>query len=83
LFREALIIADAIKLLFDTFGETWEKQGVSTKTGSILVASFVEVPRQRNIKKNDNIIKNENVPPEWHSKPKKLSQKDTGAAWTK
>jgi len=47
LFREALTKADVIKPLFDTFGEILEKQGVITKTGTIVDASYVEVPRQR------------------------------------
>ena len=83
LFREALTKADAIKPLFDTFGEILEKQGVITKTGTIVDASFVEVPRQRNTREENEIIKNGNVPPEWQNQPKKLSQKDTDAAWTK
>jgi transposase, IS5 family len=83
LFRETLTKADVIKPLFDTFGATLEKQGVITKAGTIVDASFVEVPRQRNTKEENEMIKNGKVPPEWESQPKKLCQKDTDARWTK
>ncbi len=83
LFREALTKADVIKSLFDTFGATLEKQGVITKAGTIIDASFVEVPRQRNTKEENEMIKNGKTPPDWSSQPRKLSQKDTDARWTK
>lgn len=83
LFREALTKAEVIKPLFDTFGATLEKHGVITKVGTIVDASFVEVPRQRNTKEENEMIKDGKVPPEWTEKPRKLCQKDTEARWTK
>ena len=83
LFREALTKAGVIKSLFDTFGKMLENQGVITKTGSIVDASFVEVPRQRNTKEENEMIKNGNVPNDWAKQPRKLCQKDTDARWTK
>lgn len=83
LFREALTKAETIKPLFDTFGATLEKQGVITKAGTIVDASFVEVPRQRNTREENEMIKKGEVPPEWTNQPKKLAQKDTDARWTK
>jgi len=83
LFREALTKAKAIKPLFDTFGATLEKQGVITKAGAIVDASFVEVPRQRNTTEENEMIKNGKVPPDWVNQPKKLAEKDTDARWTK
>ncbi len=53
------------------------------KEGSIVDASFVDVPRQRNSRDENKQIKEGQVPPEWKDKPNKLSQKDTDARWTK
>jgi transposase, IS5 family len=83
LFREALTKAGVIKSLFDTFGAMLEKQGVITKAGSIVDASFVEVPRQRNTKEENEMIKTGKVPSDWAKQPRKLCQKDTDARWTK
>jgi IS5 family transposase len=83
LFREALTKAGVIKPLFDTFGAMLEKQGVITNAGSIVDASFVEVPRQRNTKEENKMIKEGKVPADWANQPKKLAQKDTDARWTK
>ena len=46
-FREALVKADAVKGLFDLFTGMLNEKGLITKAGSIIDASFVEVPRQR------------------------------------
>lgn len=83
LFREALTKAEAIKPLFDTFAATLEKQGIITKRGTIVDASFVEVPRSRNTREENEMVKNGEVPAEWKAKPHKLSQKDLDAKWAK
>jgi IS5 family transposase len=82
-FREALTLAAVIKPLFDTYGAILEKQGVVTKAGTIIDASFVEVPRQRNTREENEMIKQGQTPPEWATQPSKLSQKDLDARWTK
>ena len=69
LFREALTLAGAIKPLFDTYGAILEKQGVVTKAGTIVDASFVEVPRQRNTKEENEMIKQGQTPPVWNRSP--------------
>jgi len=83
LFREALTKAGIIKPLFDTFNTTLEKQGIISKAGTIVDASFVEVPKQRNTKEENEMIKNGETPQEWKEQPKKLCQKDTDARWAK
>ena len=83
LFREALTVADVIKPLFDTYGAILEKQGVVTKAGTIVDASFVEVPRQRNTREENEMIKQGQTPPGWENQPHKLKQKDLDARWTK
>jgi len=46
-------------------------------------ASFVEVPRQRNKKSENEQIKESNGSELWNDKPKKKRQKDIDARWTK
>jgi IS5 family transposase len=62
-----------------------EDQGVITRKGSIVDASFVDVPRQRNTREENKLIKEGGIPEEWE-KPgnaNKLEQKDTDARWAK
>lgn len=82
-FREALTEAEVVKPLFDAFTKTLEDKGVLTKVGTIVDASFVEVPKQRNTREENEIIKQGQVPEAWKSQPAKLAQKDIDARWTK
>lgn len=82
-FREELSKAEAIKLLFEKFNKVLEERGVITKTGTIVDASFVDVPKQRNTREENKMIKQGVVPPAWKNQPHKLSQKDTDARWVK
>jgi len=47
-FREALTQDGAIERLFKKFGKHLDRVGLVARKGSIVDASFVEVPRQRN-----------------------------------
>ena len=82
-FREALTQAEAIKPLFESFTLKLEQQGVITKVGTIVDASFVEVPRQRNTREENEQVKSGQVPESWKAQTHKLSQKDLDARWTK
>ena len=82
-FREALTEAGAIKPLFESFTLTLEQRGVITKVGTLVDASFVEVPRQRNSREENELVKNGEVPQPWKQQAHKLSQKDVDARWTK
>lgn len=81
LFRETLTKNKAIKKLFIKFDKYLNKQGIIANKGSIIDATFVEVPRQRNSRDENKIIKTGKIPKEWKKEPKKLSQKDTDARW--
>jgi len=83
LFREVLTRRGMIEKLFDSFNAELEKQGLITNHGSIIDASFVEVPRQRNDRDENATIKEGKTPEEWLDDPAKLRQKDTDARWTK
>jgi IS5 family transposase len=82
-FREALVIAGVIKPLFHEFTRLLESRGVITKSGTIVDASFVEVPKQRNTREENEMVKEGKVPEDWKKQPDKLSQKDMDARWTK
>ena len=72
-----------IEKLFQRFNALLESKGVIATTGSIIDASFVEVPRQRNTRDENKQIKEGKVPEEWKENPAKESQKDSDARWTK
>jgi len=82
-FREALTKAEVVKSLFDSFTRHLEEKGVIGKSGMIVDASFVEVPRQRNSREENKKIKAGTVPADWKNDPDKLSHKDVDARWTK
>jgi transposase, IS5 family len=83
LFREHLITAGLVDQLFDKFLSSLEKANLVGKEGRLVDASFVEVPRQRNSRDENQQIKEGNVPQQWEEQPNKLAQKDLDARWTK
>lgn len=65
--------------------EMFQALGVVKREGSLIDATFVEVPKQRNSREQNAKIRDGEVPEEW-TKPEnsnKLAQKDTDARWTK
>lgn len=83
-FREQLIEKEVIEGLFETFNTTLDQMGVFANEGKMIDASFVEAPRQRNTREeNQHIKETGTAPKEWKEKPHKLCQKDIDARWTK
>jgi len=82
-FREQLVDLELIELIFELFLEKLENLGLIVNEGKIIDASFVEVPRQRNNKDENKKLKNNEIPEDWKNNPRKLSQKDIDAKWTK
>ena len=85
LYRDKLSISGAYKELFNLFKIQMELQGIITRGGSLIDATFVEAPRQRNTRDENKEIKEGKTPEEWE-KPEnkaKLCQKDLDARWTK
>ncbi|HSQ40771.1 MAG TPA: IS5 family transposase [Fibrobacteraceae bacterium] len=80
LFKERLG-NEGIKRLFRKFNSEMGKNGFSAKKGSIVDASFVDAPKQRNSHDENESIKNGNPPSDW-DEPKRR-QKDTDARWAK
>jgi len=85
LFRDTLTKADVIRKIFELFNQQLEDAHIITHSGSVVDATFVDAPRQRNTRDENRKIKAGELPEEW-GKPEnshKLAQKDTDARWTK
>lgn len=83
IFREHLQERSLVKTLFDQLNTELEKRHIIARTGQIVDASFVEAPRQRNTRDENEVIKSGAVPEGWEEKPNRRSQKDTDARWAK
>lgn len=84
-FKEALANKGTDRELFDEFVRLLDEIGVITRKGSLVDATFVDAPRQRNSREENKIIKDGGIPEDWE-KPEnasKFEQKDTDARWTK
>jgi IS5 family transposase len=85
LFREQLKNKGLVTALFGRFHEQLAAQGYVAKSGQMIDATFIEVPRQRNTREENDQIKADETPADWQ-KPEskaKLRQKDVDARWTK
>lgn len=80
-YRESLTKAGIIDTLFTSFNQRLEKAGLITRKGSILDASIIAAPIQRNTREENEQIKQGVTPEKWSEK--KRSHKDTEADWTK
>ena len=83
MFRDILTKSGVICDLFVMFNSTLAAKGIITHTGTIVDATFVDAPRQRNNRDENKQVKNGETPEEWKKNPHKLAQKDTDARWTK
>ena len=84
-FENTLAEAEVMEELFCMFDAMLESEGLITHKGTIIDATFVDAPRQRNSRDENKTIKSRNIPEEWEkpeNKPK-LAQKDTDARWAK
>jgi IS5 family transposase len=82
-FREVLNNANKLDTIFDNFVTELEEKGIITRSGSIVDATFVDVPRQRNTREENETIKDGKTPEEWEEDEKrhKRAQKDVDARW--
>jgi IS5 family transposase len=79
-YREQFKKHGLSKKLFNRFNEQLQRSNLIAKSGQIVDASFVEVPRQRNTRDENAKIKNCKIPDNWNNS--KLYQKDIDARWT-
>jgi len=85
LFREQLTELGLVERLFERFDADLADAGFAAAKGSIVDASIVEAPRQRNTREDNAAIKAGERPAEFDDpeKPAKGRQKDTDARWVK
>lgn len=84
-FENKLAEAEVMEELFCLFDAMLETEGLITHKGTIVDATFVDAPRQRNSRDENKKIKAGEIPEDW-KKPEnapKLAQKDTDARWAK
>ena len=80
-FKDQLCKKGLTEKLFDLFTVTLNSKGIIAKEGSMVDASFVDVPKQRNNREDNAIIKKGAVPISLAKNKNKLAQKDTDARW--
>lgn len=83
LFREQMVEHQLVKPMFTRFDLQLEEHGFKARKGQIVDASFVEAPRQRNTRKENEMIKAGKVPERFERNPNVRRQKDLDARWTK
>jgi transposase len=67
-FREELKTAQVLDTVFYRFTEQLEKEKIITYSGSIVDATFVEVPKQRNTRDENKDIASGETPKKWLQK---------------
>ena len=83
LFQENVKGHHPEKALFELFNRHLDGPGLFVNEGRIVDASFVEVPRQRNTREENEKIKAGEGAGLWQDNPRKRRQKDVGARWAK
>ena len=81
-FKEQLTDLELVMPIFNLFLSQLENMGLVVNEGKIIDASFVDVPKQRNSKADNELIKEGKIPETFGDNPHKLAQKDTDARWT-
>lgn len=81
LFRDQLTQLGLVKRLFEQFNADLSASGFAASKGSIVDASIVEAPRQRNSRDENAQIKDGKRPASFDENPCKGRQKDTDARW--
>ena len=82
-FRERLTDLELVEDLFSLFLSELERLNMIVNEGKIIDASFVEVPRQRNNREENQQIKDGKIPVRFDNNAHVKSQKDVDARWTK
>lgn len=83
LFSYELSKNGIVDRLFLKFDEHLCHKDYSAKGGTMVDATFVEVPKQRNTKDENKEIKEGGIPESFLKNEHKLAQKDLAARWTK
>ena len=81
-FRERLTQTGSVDYLFELFVSHLEQKGLIFNEGQIIDASFTEIPRQRNTREENKMIKDDCGDDLWNDQPNKKCHKDIDARWT-
>lgn len=79
-FQQALG-EDGVTALFNAIDAQIQQAGYIARQGQLIDATLIKAPIQRNSKQDNESIKQDNIPKDWHAA--KRQQKDTDATWTK
>lgn len=82
-FREVLTQGKVIERLFDKFEKYLSMHGLKASCGSMVDATVVEVPKQRNSREDNEEIKKGNTPESFEKNMYRKQQKDVDARWMK
>jgi IS5 family transposase len=80
-FREELTQAKILDTIFYRFVGQLEEKGIISYSGSIIDATFVDAPKQRNSREENKEIKEGKTPEKWEKNEHKKAQKDVDARW--
>jgi IS5 family transposase len=80
-FKQLLAEKGLSESLFEQFSAMLSAQGIVAKEGSIVDASFVDLPKQHNTREENARIKAGKVPESFRKNRAKCAQKDTDARW--
>lgn len=70
LYNEMLRQSGALSVLFAMFNSYLEAMGIITHKGTIADATFVDAPKQRNSKDENDSVKKSETPEEWADEPR-------------
>jgi len=83
LFRETLTRKNGIEKLFQKFDAYLSEKGYAAAVGTIVDASIISAPKQRNNRDENKLIKEGKIPESFTENEHMLRQKDVDARWTK
>lgn len=83
LYNDRMSKSGGTQRMFDKFAKYLNDKGFYLNAGQMIDASFVEVPRQRNTREENKMIKEGKSDELWQDNLHKKCQKDIDARWTK
>ena len=83
LFKDTLTKAGIIDRLFSQFNQMLEERGIITHKGTIVDSTFVDAPRQRNSREDNEKIKNGKIPEDFGRKVSSCSHRCVDCGYCK
>lgn len=84
-FRNRLVQENVMRQLFELFNQLLEENQIISHEGTIVDATFVDVPRSHNTREENKVIKEGKIPEDWlkEENSRKFAHKDIDARWAK